>query len=416
MNLPAKLSISLLLLLQSSFAREIFIDRSANGLAYLTLSEQYCKTNGSDKTLCQEKKLRYIDPDDSDLPSFMKDLSAYIKPQLQHYRAEKLKEDVLSLVKDFKGDIQGEWYNHTEIDLFSKTPATYTLSVTSSSYTGGAHGAYGIAYENFDIKSQKKIGLEQLFLPHTEEKLLKIAEQHYRHASALKPYETLADDGWFENSFKLADQFALTSRGLNFLYNQYEIKSYADGITTFLLPYYKIRELIDPKGPLAFALSQPKETHATFDNEHMTIRLQAQKNQDGTVSVTASMTAKTSALHGWLSISLPQIHSKKVLTQTYRNRFDRLISYGLHNKIYDAKLHKSKQADYLLIEADKKPWQYSKTYTTRFRFIPHRHLKELIIDLRGMLKTQNGTYALPDEYEGIYGQQHFKNYRVFLEL
>jgi hypothetical protein len=64
----------------------------------------------------------------------------------------------------------------------------------------------------------------------------------------------LTEDEWFEERFILPENFAFTSRGILFLYNQYEIKPYSSGLSTFLLPYEALRGIIDPAGPLAFVL------------------------------------------------------------------------------------------------------------------------------------------------------------------
>ena len=39
----------------------------------------------------------------------------------------------------------------------------------------------------------------------------------------------------------------ITPTGLSFLYNEYEIKSYAEGQTTLFIPYTQIKSLLRPK-------------------------------------------------------------------------------------------------------------------------------------------------------------------------
>ena len=42
--------------------------------------------------------------------------------------------------------------------------------------------------------------------------------------------------------------------------------------------------------------------------------------------------------------------------------------------------------------------------------------KELIVDIRALLKSKSKTLPIPNEYEGIEGQQGYTNYRIFIGL
>ena len=404
------------LLINFTDAQERFVDESAFHLAHNTLSEKYCKAFKAKKHFCKAKKLSYIDTNVTDLPAFLKGLETYMAPIFKEYRENHLKNDVLSTIKEFNGDITGEWYDDTRITLFAKTPATYTLSFESSGYSGGAHGYYTVTYTNIDIKTQKRLTLQNLFLPDYDEKLHSIARSYYKKAHDLKPSESLASDGWFENKFVLAENFAITPYGLYFLYNQYEIKSYADGQTEFFLPYSAIRELIDPNGPLAFArkASQGK-IETAFENEQMQLSLDVNPKGDE-VTITAHLTPLEYAKHAWLSVSLPQIGSKRQLLSTGYEHFGHLIPYGTKNKIYNSSVKKAIRAKYMLLEADKRNPEYDKEYTMWFRIKVPPKIKTLTIDIRATLKKEKMTYTLPDEYEGVKGQQGYKNYRILLPL
>ena len=398
------------------FGEEIFIDQNSYRLAHRTLSEKYCKHTSKDHTFCESRELGYLDCDDPDLPAFLKGSKAHIAPVVEAYRRNDTKHAVLSDLKDLGDDMPGEWYNNSTIDLFSKTDSTYTLSTISNGYSGGAHGYYGIHFDNYSIASQKRLTLDDLFVKDYSLALTNIAQKHYRHTRGLKPGQALTEDGWFENKFVLAENFALTPRGIYFYYNSYEIKSYADGHTTFLLPYYKLKSIIDPKGSLSFALQQAHTLHADFQDAHMKITLDTERQADR-ITVAATMTSADAAKQGWLSVSLPQVRSKNLLIGTYRNTFDHLIPYDRHNRIYNVSSRKTMKAKYLLVEADKKEWGYGETCGMKFTFFIPKGIKELALDVRGTLKSDKTTYTLPDAYEqSITGQQGYHNYRIFLEL
>lgn len=403
-------------LLGTAEARQIFIDDGDYLLSIHTLSEKYCRHIDHYRKFCEAKSLSYIDDNVSDLPDFLEGLRNHIEPAIRSYRQKDLKKEVWNTTRKSDGEISGEWYDKTRIGLFAKTPATYTLSFESNGFSGGAHGYDTVSYTNIDISTQKSLPLKELFLPGTEEKLAQIALAYYKLARNMKPYQPLTYDAWFEDRFKLPENYAITSYGLYFLYNQYEIKPYAEGRTDFFLPYAAIRSIIDPKGPLAFALKVPKEKmEAVFENDQMRLSFKAQKKGDW-ITIWAHLTPKYYALHAWLTISLPQIRSKKYLLSTGYNGFERLIPYDTKNKVYNRYEKKAVPAKYMILEADKVTPEYDKTYTMWFRIKEPPKLKTLIIDIRATLKRERNSFTLPEEYEGVTGVQGYKNYRMFLPL
>ena len=415
LRLP-QIFLTLLVLYSGIKAQQRFIDPGEYPLSTRTLSEKYCTRIDKDHSFCEGKKLSYLDTNVSDLPAFLKGAHAFIDPILSSYRKNNLKKEVFDTIKELSGDVSGEWYGETRIELFAKTPATYTLSVGSNGYTGGAHGYDTVGYTNVAIATQKKLTLRELFLPGTEEKLKEIAQTYYRLEHNLKPKQPLIDDDWFENRFVLAENFAITPYGLHFLYNQYEIKPYAAGQTSFFLPYGAIGDLIDPRGPLAFALKQPKsKTAATYESEQMRLSLEAWRKDDR-IMIRAHLTPLVTAKRIWLTLSLPQIPSKSYLTGTGYEGFDRLIPYDGGNRIYNRRMKKEIPARYLLVEGEKANPRYDHEYIQWFRIKVPPKLKNLIIDIRATLQSHDRTYRLPDDYEGITGEQGYRNYRVILPL
>jgi hypothetical protein len=209
--------------------------------------------------LCKSKELSYIDYDDSDLPKFLKGLESHLSPLLTQYKNNDLKSSTLADLNDYSGDISGEWSDKKSITLFAKTPSTYTLSIISSGYSGGAHGYYAMEFENFSIETQKEIKLSDLFQNDFNTTLHNIAQDIYKKTYGLKTKQSLHDDGWFENKFVLAENFAITSKGLLFYYNSYEIKPYSAGHTRFMLPYHKIKSIIQPEGILGFVFQKSND-------------------------------------------------------------------------------------------------------------------------------------------------------------
>ena len=120
--------LSITLFIVSIQSNDAWLKKDLN-LAYINLSEQYCKTSKSENKLCLEKKLNYLDYADSSLPKYIRNSKKHIKSFVTAYHNQNIKKYVLSDIKDSNGDISGEWYNEKIIDIFAKAPTTYTLSI-----------------------------------------------------------------------------------------------------------------------------------------------------------------------------------------------------------------------------------------------------------------------------------------------
>ncbi|WDF79973.1 RsiV family protein [Mucilaginibacter sp. AW1-7] len=122
-----------------------------------------------------------------------------------------------------------------------------TLEVGGYTYQGGAHGSSGTYFINWNTKANKSITLNDLFIDGYADKLKAIAEGIFRKEEKLSDTASLARDYFFkDNRFALNDNFSVTPIGLKFIYNQYEIKPYAAGITELFIPYSQIKTLLRP--------------------------------------------------------------------------------------------------------------------------------------------------------------------------
>jgi hypothetical protein len=216
-------------------------------------SREYCRPKNRRLKLCQKVEIS-LPVFGRDAPVFTREIAGRLSLYLKDYEKSDPVRDVEEVIGDYEGVVGGEWYDTLEVDLYARTPSTYTLRLTRSEYSGGAHGSFTVMFLNFLPGREAPVKISECFRSGSGKRLLKIAEHHYRREHGLTPNTPLTADGWFEKRFVTAENFAFTSRGILFLYNQYEIKPYAAGLTTFLLPYEALHGIIDPDGPLAFAL------------------------------------------------------------------------------------------------------------------------------------------------------------------
>lgn len=125
-----------------------------------------------------------------------------------------------------------------------KSAPVITVEISTYSYTGGAHPNYWTAYKNFDPTTGRLLSVESV--ASDAKKLEALAEKEFRRSNNIGAKADLEKAGyWFsENVFSLPVNFAFTDQGLLFLYNPYEVASYAQGPIDVLLPYSQLKGLL----------------------------------------------------------------------------------------------------------------------------------------------------------------------------
>lgn len=128
------------------------------------------------------------------------------------------------------------------------------------SYTGGAHGSSTVQYQNIDLSNFKIISLEDLFKSDKNTEILLLFKDAFFRANKLdndKSYDELGF--WFNPSnipkeykewslpdgFYLPANFLLNSRGITFIYQQYEIAPYAAGMPKIEVTWDKIKPFLE---------------------------------------------------------------------------------------------------------------------------------------------------------------------------
>lgn len=163
------------------------------------------------------------------------------------------KEVVATFIKGFDDFKAGEretiqtWFLDGEVTVLKQFPGYVPLKYTWINFSGGAHPNSMRLYINYDLNTGKEIILDSLLVPGGMAKLNAVAEKIFRQNEKLAPDASLKNDYFFTNDkFNLNQNFTITKDGLKFLYNPYEIKAYAYGITELVIPYSQIKEILKP--------------------------------------------------------------------------------------------------------------------------------------------------------------------------
>lgn len=209
----------------------------------------YIKYAGSNKTF--EDSLHKIIALDT-IVSTVKSIKHDFDDALEEYKKDSNMFQPMNW--DYSSSFAVEYNKH---NIFSFSEAT-------EGYTGGAHGFAHVLYYNLDATTGKKITLDDIFKEGYKEPIRKIGEKHFKEEQEIPANQTVEDAGYFDgflgegkkNSFELNDNFLISEDGLFFIYNQYEVCCYAQGMPSLTIPIDDIKHLIKPKGYLGFLLEK----------------------------------------------------------------------------------------------------------------------------------------------------------------
>lgn len=129
-------------------------------------------------------------------------------------------EKVASIPEDDLGPNCEE--NHFAITIMEgcKLP---TFQIYNYIYTGGAHGMYSFGYVTYDPAKNRVLSLADIVPPsHRKVVLGKL--------NAAIAREAKLEDKQLSQVEELPDNFYLTDKGITFVFQPYEIASYADGV------------------------------------------------------------------------------------------------------------------------------------------------------------------------------------------
>jgi hypothetical protein len=119
-------------------------------------------------------------------------------------------------------------------------------------FSGGAHGNYGLTPASYDLRTGRRLRYDDIFQPAAAQQLPALLGQAVRPLVGLQPGEPL-DKQLFVNKMPVSRQVFLTAGGAVFVYQPYEIASYAQGELHVFVPLAALRPLLRDGLPLPTA-------------------------------------------------------------------------------------------------------------------------------------------------------------------
>ena len=157
-------------------------------------------------------------------------------------------EDAVTQFEDrfvsFKNDFESNaapWEVIINSEVVFQSMYVMTIAVDSYTFTGGAHGNSVITLLNFDPETGNLFTQDEIFKQ--SEEFTALVEKYFKMESASKNNDN--ENYFFGEDFRLPENIGFNEEGVIFLYNTYEIASYAQGITEFTIPYDEIYKYLN---------------------------------------------------------------------------------------------------------------------------------------------------------------------------
>lgn len=155
----------------------------------------------------------------------------------------KLNVDLYREMHSEEASFSFNYTNETRLSVLYNDNNWLVAECFFATYTGGAHGNYGASYVNMDLAAQKLWPLNEI-VADTNSLLAPLNDAALLYFQ-LKPGEEVGSRMLVEQ-VPVTTNFFLSGRGITFVYNPYEIASYADGQVALFIPYSSILHHLTP--------------------------------------------------------------------------------------------------------------------------------------------------------------------------
>ena len=141
---------------------------------------------------------------------------------------------------------QYTWYASGDISKHPR-PGCIAYSFYVETYLGGPHGSHDIYYLNIDSKTGKRLSKADVFKADKEEELLQAITMRLAHDNNCKDHDELVEKTGITmlGDIFVEQNFTLEAEGVTFVYNTYEIASYAEGTISVFLPYEELKDYMN---------------------------------------------------------------------------------------------------------------------------------------------------------------------------
>lgn len=131
------------------------------------------------------------------------------------------------------------WELHVETELAYQSKTVITIAISTYEFKGGAHGNAAITFLNLDAKTGAVLMQNDIIKDLKGFKFL--AEKHFIVALTGKEANLDMESVFFGKPFQLPENIGYSDDGLVLLYNTYEVATYNEGYTEFVIPFEELK-------------------------------------------------------------------------------------------------------------------------------------------------------------------------------
>jgi hypothetical protein len=140
-----------------------------------------------------------------------------------------------------RDDIDMAYQRSIRCDVVEKSRDIFVVVIGNYEYyRGAAHGGGSTETLNFDLHTGKVLGLSDILQAGYGKELKRIAEKFFIAENGNEGWDFTPGGG----DFALAHNISFTRKGLEFVYDAYEIGPYAAGSPSMCIPWKELKKLI----------------------------------------------------------------------------------------------------------------------------------------------------------------------------
>ncbi len=143
--------------------------------------------------------------------------------------------EYLDFKNEFSEESEPAWELQIETELTYQSAEVLTIAISTYEFKGGAHGSDQIQFLNLDAKTGKVLSRNEIIKDIESFKAL--AQQAFVNSLSNKKDNLKMEDFFFGEPFHLPENIGFSEDGLVLLYNVYEVASYDQGYTEFVIPF-----------------------------------------------------------------------------------------------------------------------------------------------------------------------------------
>lgn len=178
------------------------------------------------------------------LKAAIKDFSQEMQDLSEHF-ADEVKETYETSGKDGMGI--GKWFSEYTVHIRRADSKLLSFEGVSSTYTGGAHPYTFSTGWTYDSQTGILLGLDDVLVDKNAVKdiVIEKLENHEYNEDFFEEWKETANKYFDETDGSYIPIWFITSEGINFVFNPYEIAPYATGKIVVKLPFDEYKDILN---------------------------------------------------------------------------------------------------------------------------------------------------------------------------